>query len=124
MGFKISEVQEIFVEATAEVQSELLFEVDHVIDATSDINLSGDFDLNEDDNSIVCYVAGSLSRSLLKQLPTSRKTCWRELISRGTTLTLAAEDADRTIQNEEFISMVATSIRLCIRHLRPWLSIL
>ena len=57
MGFKISEVQEKFVEATAEVQTELLFEVDHMIDATSDINLSEDFNLNEDDNSIVCYVA-------------------------------------------------------------------
>ena len=108
MGFKISQVQEIFVEATAEVQTELLFEVDHMIDATSDINLSEDFVSNEDDNSIVCYVAGALSRSLLKQLSTSRKTCCRELISRGTTLTLDAEDADRsTVQNEEFISMVS-----------------
>ena len=48
------------------MQSELLFEVDHMI------NLSEDFDLNEDDDSIVCYVAGSLHRSLLKQLPSSR----------------------------------------------------
>ena len=121
MGFKVTEVQEIFVEATAEVQSELLFEVDHIINATSDINLSEDFDLNEDDNPIVCYVAGALSRSLLKQFPTSRKTCCRELISRGTTLTLDAEDAGRsTVQNEEFISMVSMGIR----HLRPRLSIL
>ena len=51
MGFKISEVEEIFVEATTEMQSELLFEIYHVIDTTSDINLS------EDDNSIVfCWV--------------------------------------------------------------------
>ena len=104
MWLKNVKVQEIFVEATAEVQSEILFEVDHMIDSTSDNNrISEDFDLNENDNSIVCYAAGSLSRSLLKQLPMSRNTCCRELISRGTTLNLAAEDADRTIQNEEFI---------------------
>ena len=84
MGFNMTDVKNIFSDALATNENEIAFEVDHLIDASLELNFTNDLsNLSEDENSILCYVAGSISRSLLKKLPKSQKDCCRELITRG-----------------------------------------
>ena len=108
MGFNFSEVKEIFDSSVTERQNEIELEVDQVIDATSDVRFEDDLNLASEDNSIITYVAGSISRSLLKKMPKSHSLdCCISIITRGTSITLAAdEESDSSLQDEEFLSLV------------------
>ena len=80
-----------------------------MIDATSDVRFEDDLNLASEDNSIITYVAGSISRSLLKKMPKSHSLdCCISIITRGTSITLAAdEESDSSLQDEEFLSLVS-----------------
>ena len=62
-----------------------------------------------EDNSIITYVAGSISRSLLKKMPKSHSSgCCISMITRGTSIRLATdEESDSSLQDAEFISLVS-----------------
>ena len=109
MGFNFSEVKEIFDSSVTERQNEIELEVDQMIDATSDVRFEDDLNLASEDNSIITYVAGSISRSLLKKMPKSHSLdCCISIITRGTSITLAAdEESDSSLQDEEFLSLVS-----------------
>ena len=56
MGFNFSEVKEVINSSVTERQSET------ELDVTSDVRFEDDLDLASEDNSIITYVAGSISR--------------------------------------------------------------
>ena len=109
MGFKLSEFKEIFDEVVTEQdESELVFEVDHMIDAMSNFRLEEDLNLDPEDNSIICYVDGSISRSLLKKIPNSQEDRCKSLITRGALISLADGDINNsTIRDEKYLSLVS-----------------
>ena len=46
------------MEAQAERESKIVFEVDHVIDATCELSFENDLCMSADDNSTLSYVVG------------------------------------------------------------------
>ena len=65
---------------------------------------------SSDDNSTLCYVAGAVARSLLKQLPKSHNECCSSMVSRGTSFKLAEDEnfgASSDLQAEEFLMIVS-----------------
>ena len=65
MGFNMTDIKNIFSDALATNENEIAFEVDHLIDTSLELNFTNDLsNLSGDENSILCYVAGSISRSL------------------------------------------------------------
>ena len=78
-------------------------------DITSDVRFEDDLKLASEDNSIITYVAGSHSRSLMKKMPKGHSLdCCISMITRGTSISLATdEEGDSSLQDEEFFSLVS-----------------
>ena len=99
-----------------------------MIDATCELSFENDLSMSADDNSTLCYVAGAISRSLLKKLPKCQKGCCSELITRGNTMSVEIDDTESSLQDEEFLTLVsrrfAASIRLFVHYLCSRVSIL
>ena len=108
IGFNFSEVKEVFSSSVTERQSETELEVDQMSDVTLYILFVDDLNLASEDNSIITYVAGSISISLLNKMPKSYSSdCCISMITRGTSFSFATdEESDSSLQDEEFLSLV------------------
>ena len=94
---------------SGERESKIVLEVDHIIDATCELNFEKYLCMSADDNSTLCYVVGAISRSLLKKLPKNQKGCCSALSTRGNTMSIDIDGTESSLQDEEFL-------RVCITH--------
>ena len=81
MGFNMSDMKEILQVSVTREREDLDIQINEMMDAAADIEIGTEMQkLSSDQRSTVCYVASSLSKSLIKKLPHGQRNCCTPLI--------------------------------------------